>query len=90
MGDRNIYIFSEPIRNEIQLFSQIEKKMTRSESERRMVISSQTCETKGWVDDNRREQCWKRLGGLAAEWADPIDETKWFGGNKGIFGSFCT
>ena len=52
--------------------------MTGSDSERRVVIASQTCEPKGWAGENGREECWKSLGGLAAEWANPIDEAKWF------------
>ena len=55
-----------------------------------MVIASQTCEVKGWTGENGRDQCWKRLGGLAAEWVNPIDETKWFDNDKRIFGSLCT
>ena len=43
-----------------------------------MVIASQTCETKGWVDDNGMDQCRRNLGGLTAERANPIDGTKWF------------
>ena len=46
-----------------------------------MVIASQTCEPKEWTDENGRDQRWKKLGGLAAEWANPIDESKWFDKN---------
>ena len=92
MGDRYIYIFfSEPISNAIQLFYKSGKeKMTGSDSQCRMVIASQTCEPKGWKDEKGRGQCWEKLGGLVAEWVNPIDETKWFDNDKRIFGSLCT
>ena len=58
--------------------------MTGADSECRMVIASQTCESKGWVDENGREKCWGSLGGLAVEWANPLDDAKWFDKDNGF------
>ena len=75
MCGRYIYFLREPISNENSVFI-FYQKMAGLES--RMVIASQIYEPKGWKDENGREKCWKSLGGAAAEWADPINEAKWF------------
>ena len=60
-GD-GMYIFSvSQLSSEFTFFFNL--KMTGADSECRMVIASQTCESKGWVDENGREKCWESLGG---------------------------
>ena len=89
--DIYIYFSVSQLATQFSYFTNRErKKMTGSDSQCRMVIASQTCEPKGWKDENGREQCWEKLGGLVAERVNPIDETKWFDNDKRIFGSLCT
>ena len=56
--------------------------MSQLGEESRMAIASQTCQSKGWGDENGRESCWRNLGGRSVEWVDPVDEEKWFDKDK--------
>ena len=52
------------------------------DSARRMVIASQTCESKGWSDENGRERCWGNLGGSTVDWLEPMNAEKWYDENS--------
>ena len=49
---------------------------------RRMVIASQTYESKGRCGENGRERCWWDLGGSTVEWIEPMDAEKWYDENS--------
>ena len=56
--------------------------MAAAEFAHRMVIATQTCESKGWGDENGREHCWGNFGRSVADWLEPLREEKRYGENR--------